>query len=115
MLFLEYPACITCRKAKKWLEENNLLFEDRHIKQNPPTKEELSSWQKKSGLSLRRFFNTSGQLYKSLNLKERLDDMSEEEQLSLLASDGMLVQRPLLIGEDFVFVGFKSAEWSALL
>ncbi len=115
MLFLEYPACITCRKAKKWLEENNLLFEDRHIKQNPPTKEELSSWQKKSGLSLRRFFNTSGQLYKSLNLKERLDDMSEEEQLSLLASDGMLVKRPLLIGEDFVFVGFKSAEWSALL
>ncbi len=115
MLFLEYPACITCRKAKKWLEENNLLFEDRHIKQNPPTKEELSSWQKKSGLPLRRFFNTSGQLYKSLNLKERLDDMSEEEQLTLLASDGMLVKRPLLIGEDFVFVGFKSAEWSALL
>ena len=115
MLFLEYPACITCRKAKKWLEENNLLFEDRHIKQNPPTKEELSSWQKKSGLPLRRFFNTRGQLYKSLNLKERLDDMSEEEQLTLLASDGMLVKRPLLIGEDFVFVGFKSAEWSALL
>ncbi len=115
MLLVEYPGCITCQKAKKWLEENHLSFEDRHIKKDPPTAKELATWQKKSGLPLRRFFNTSGLVYKNLGLKDKLDTMSEEEQLALLASDGMLVKRPILVTEDRVFVGFKSAEWSVLL
>ena len=115
MLFLQYPPCSTCRKAQKWLEEHGVSYEARHIKEKNPTKEELQAWHARSGLHLKRFFNTSGQAYKSLGLKDKLPAMSEEEQLDLLASDGMLVKRPLLIGEDFVLVGFKPAEWEAAL
>ena len=115
MLFVEYPKCTTCKKAKKWLEENGFEFEDRDIKGDRPRKEELKKWHKESGLPLRRFFNTSGLVYKSLGLKEKLPTLSEEEQLELLASDGMLVKRPLLIGEDFVLVGVREAEWSSTL
>ncbi len=111
LLFLEYPKCTTCRKAKKWLEDHGTEFEDRDIKEKNPTAEELKEWYQRSGLPLKRFFNTSGLLYKSMNLKERLPDMTEEEQLALLATDGMLVKRPLLIGKDQVRVGFKEAEW----
>ena len=111
MLFIQYPPCSTCQKAKKWLDANGIVYEDRHIKENKPTYEELKAWHAKSGLPLKRFFNTSGLLYKSLNLKEKLPTMTEEEQLRLLATDGMLVKRPLLVGEDFVLVGFKEAEW----
>ena len=111
MLFLEYPPCSTCKKAKKWLDDNGVAYEARHIKENNPTYAELKQWHSRSGLPLKKFFNTSGLVYKSLNLKERLSGMSEEEQLHLLASDGMLVKRPLLVGEDFVLVGFKESEW----
>lgn len=112
MLFVEYPACSTCRKAKKFLDENGAAYTDRHIKEDNPTVDELKAWREKSGLPLKKFFNTSGQLYKALGLKDKLPEMSEEEQLALLASDGMLVKRPLLIGGDFVLVGFKPAEWA---
>ena len=115
MLFIEYPKCSTCQKAKKWLEAQNAAFESRHIKDNPPTRDELKRWLEKSGLPLKRFFNTSGLLYKELRLKDKLPTRSEEEQLTLLASDGMLVKRPILVGTDFVLVGFKEAEWSAAL
>lgn len=115
MLFLEYPKCTTCKKAKKWLEDHQADFEDRNIKEQNPTGEELKAWYKKSGLPLKRFFNTSGMLYKSMQLKDRLPDLSEEEQLKLLATDGMLVKRPLLIREDKVLVGFKEAEWAELI
>ena len=111
MLFVEYPKCTTCKKAKKWLEVPKVEFEDRNIKEQNPTAEELKAWHEKSGLPLKRFFNTSGMLYKSMQLKDRLPDMSEEEQLKLLATDGMLVKRPLLICKDKVLVGFKEAEW----
>lgn len=111
MLFVEYPKCTTCKKAKKWLEVHKVEFEDRNIKEQNPTAEELKAWHEKSGLPLKRFFNTSGMLYKSMQLKDRLPDMSEEEQLKLLATDGMLVKRPLLICKDKVLVGFKEAEW----
>jgi len=114
VLFLEYPKCSTCKKAKKWLEDNSVEFTDRHIKDENPTAEELSEWHKKSGLPLKKFFNTSGVLYKELKLKDKLPEMSEQEQLELLATDGMLVKRPLIIGENFVFVGFKEAEWEKL-
>lgn len=114
MLFIEYPKCTTCKKAKKWLEENKIEFEDRHIVENNPTVEELTSWYKQSGLPLKRFFNTSGNKYKELQLKDKLPEMSEEEQLSLLATDGMLVKRPLVVAENTVLVGFKEAEWEAL-
>lgn len=114
-LFLEYPPCSTCKKAKKWLDENHILYEDRHIKEKNPTVEELKKWHQISGLPLKKFFNTSGLLYKSLNLKEKLPSMTEDEQFELLASDGMLVKRPILTGEDFVLVGFKESAWSALL
>lgn len=110
-LFIQYPKCTTCQKAKKWLEENKISFIDRHIVEQNPTAEELKQWQAKSGLPLKRFFNTSGLLYKSMNLKEKLPEMSEEEQINLLATDGMLVKRPLIIGENLVLVGFKEAEW----
>ena len=100
MLFLQYPPCSTCQKAKKWLDEHNLSYTDRHIKQQNPSYEELKAWHEASGMPLKRFFNTSGLAYKALNLKERLPQMSEDEQLYLLASDGMLVKRPLLIAED---------------
>ncbi len=115
VLFVEYPACTTCKKAKKWLDERQVSYEDRHIKEQNPTLEELKQWHRDSGLPLKKFFNTSGQLYKSMNLKDKLPDMSEEEQYSLLASDGMLVKRPILVGTDFVLVGFKETEWEEKL
>ena len=112
MLLLCYPKCTTCQKAKKWLASNRLSFEERHIKNANPTAEELRTFQQKSGLPLKRFFNTSGMLYRSLGLKDKLPSMSEEEQLALLASDGMLVKRPLLVTDDTVLVGFREAEWA---
>lgn len=115
MLFLQYPPCSTCKKAKKWLDEHGVAYEARDIKQDNPTQEELRAWQARSGLPLKRFFNTSGQLYRSLQLKEKLPAMPEAEQLALLAGDGMLVKRPLAVGEDFVLVGFKEAEWEQML
>lgn len=113
MLFLCYPKCSTCQKAKAWLEERSISYDLRDIKQNNPTAEELTAWYRKSGLPLKKFFNTSGLQYKALGLKDRLPGMDEEEQLDLLAADGMLVKRPILAGEDFVLVGFKPAEWEA--
>lgn len=115
MLFLQYPPCSTCKKAKKWLDENGLSYTDRHIKEDNPSYEELKTWYEQSGLPLKRFFNTSGLAYKSLHLKERLPDMTEEEQLQLLASDGMLVKRPLLVTDHAVLTGFKEAQWAELL
>ncbi len=115
MLFLQYPPCSTCKKAKKWLDDHGVAYEARDIKQDNPTQEELRAWQARSGLPLKRFFNTSGQLYRSLQLKEKLPAMPEAEQLALLAGDGMLVKRPLAVGEDFVLVGFKEAEWEQTL
>ena len=115
MLFIEYPPCTTCKKAKKWLQDNSLEFTARHIKEANPTAEELSLWQEKSGLELKKFFNTSGMIYRDLGLKDKLPTMSREEQLALLASDGMLVKRPILVTEDAVLVGFKEAQWQALL
>ena len=115
MLFVEYPKCSTCQKAKRFLEENGLAFEDRHIKENRPAAEELRTWRETSGLPLKKFFNTSGLKYKELGLSAKLPTMSEEEQYALLASDGMLVKRPVLVGADFVLVGFKEAEWRAKL
>lgn len=114
MLFVCYPKCTTCQKAKKWLTEKELEFEERDIKTENPTKEELTVWYQKSGLPLKRFFNTSGMLYKEMKLKDRLPKMSEEEQLALLATDGMLVKRPILVTEDNVLVGFKEKEWETL-
>lgn len=111
MLFVEYPKCTTCKKAKKWLEENGVEFTDRHIVEDNPTKEELKEWYAKSGLPLKRFFNTSGIKYKEMKLKDKLPEMSEEEQLELLATDGMLVKRPILIGETFAIPGFKEQLW----
>ena len=113
MLFIEYPPCSTCKKAKAWLDDNGFAYETRHIKEENPTYEELKAWQAKSGLPLKRFFNTSGLQYKALNLKDKLPQMTEAEQLQLLATDGMLVKRPLLIGDDFVLTGFKQADWEA--
>lgn len=115
MLLLEYPSCSTCKKAKKWLEENGVAYEDRHIKEQNPTLEELKEWHRKSGQPLKKFFNTSGQLYRGMGLKDKLPSMSEEEQYQLLSTDGMLVKRPLVIGEDYVLIGFKEAEWSGKL
>ena len=115
MKFICYPKCTTCQKAQKWLDDNKIEYEFRDIKPNNPTLDELTEWYKKSGLPLKKFFNTSGLLYKSLDLKSKLTTMTEDEMLKLLASDGMLVKRPLLIGDSFVLVGFKEAEWSAIL
>lgn len=112
VLFIQYPSCSTCRKAKNWLTEHKINFEDRHIVENTPTVEELTSFYKKSGLPLKKFFNTSGQVYKELGLKDKLAQMSEKEQLELLASNGMLIKRPLLITDNSVLVGFKEADWS---
>lgn len=114
MLFIQYPKCKTCQKAKKWLDENNIEYTDRHIKEENPSYEEFKSWYEKSGLPLKKFFNTSGVLYKSMQLKDKLPDMSDEEQLRLLASDGMLVKRPLVVKCDTVLIGFKEAEWEVL-
>lgn len=111
MIFLEYPKCTTCKKAKKWLEEHKVSFTDRDIKLDNPTAEELKTWYTRSGMPLKKFFNTSGNLYKELGLKDKLPTMSEEEQLDLLATDGMLVKRPLIITEEFVLIGFKDQEW----
>ena len=113
--FICYPKCTTCQKASKWLDENNIGYEFRDIKTENPTLEELTAWYKLSGLPLRKFFNTSGLLYKSMELKTKLPDMTDEEMLALLATDGMLVKRPLAIGDGFVLVGFKEAEWEAHL
>ncbi len=115
MLFIEYPPCTTCKKAKKWLQDNGLEFTARHIKEENPTVEEIDAWQVKSGLELKKFFNTSGLVYKALGLKDKLPAMSREEQLRLLASDGMLVKRPILVTEDTVLVGFKAEQWEKLL
>lgn len=115
MLFLCYPKCTTCQKAKAYLEEKGKPFEVRDIKLDNPSAGELEQWWKRSGLPLKRFFNTSGIQYKALGLKEKLPSMSEAEQIQLLASDGMLVKRPLLVGEDFVLVGFRPGEWDGKL
>lgn len=115
MLFIEYPKCTTCQRAKKWLDDNKIKYEDRHIKENNPTYDELKKWYEQSGLPLKKFFNTSGLLYKSLGLKDKLQSMSEEEQLRLLASDGMLVKRPIIIGENVILTGFREKDWEAIL
>ena len=111
MLVLVYRKCSTCQKALKWLEDNQVNFDERPIKEENPSYDELKEWYQKSGLPLKKFFNTSGLLYKELKLKDKLPTMSEEEQLQLLATDGMLVKRPLVVGDDFVLTGFKEAEW----
>lgn len=115
MLFLKYPKCTTCKKAKKWLEDNNVCFEDRHIVESNPSADELRLWHSKSGLPLKKFFNTSGLKYKSLGLKDKLPAMSEDEMFAILSEDGMLVKRPIVVGDDFVLVGFKEAQWRAAL
>lgn len=112
MLFICYPKCSTCQKAKKWLEEHKIEYTERHIVENNPSYDELKEWYEKSGLPLKKFFNTSGMLYKERKLKDKLPMMSEEEQLQLLATNGMLVKRPLVVNNDMVLVGFKQAEWS---
>lgn len=112
MLFICYPRCSTCQRAKKWLDERGVSYEERHIKEEKPTAEELLQWQSASGLPMTRFFNTSGQLYRQMELKDKLPTMSNSEMAALLAADGMLVKRPLLVGEDFVLVGFREKEWA---
>ena len=114
MLFIQYPPCTTCKKAKAWLDAHGLSYDDRHIKLNNPTFEELKHWHTVSGLPLKKFFNTSGLLYKSMNLKDRLPTMTEEEQLQLLATDGMLVKRPIVVKGNVVLTGFKEADWEKL-
>lgn len=114
MLFIQYPPCSTCQKAKKWLEDNGISYTERHIKEQNPSYEELKHWHQVSGLPLKRFFNTSGLLYKSLGLKDKLPTMTEEEQLRLLATDGMLVKRPVAVKGDVVLTGFKESEWARL-
>lgn len=115
MLFIEYLKCTTCQKARKWLVANEISFQSRHIREEAPSADELKSWHSLSGLPLKKFFNTSGLKYKELRLKDKLPNMSEEEQITLLASDGMLVKRPILVGGGFVLVGFREAEWTAAL
>lgn len=115
MLFLEYPKCSTCKKAKKWLDEHQVAYDDRHIVEENPTFEELKDWHGRSGMSLKKFFNTSGMLYKEMKLKDKLPNMSEEEQLQLLATNGMLVKRPLIVDGNTVITGFKEAEWTEKL
>ena len=111
ILFNEYPKCSTCKKAKKWLDDHEIRYDDRHIVENNPSKDELKEWLAKSNKPVRKFFNTSGQLYRELGLKDKLDSMSEDEQLEVLASDGMLIKRPLVVGDDFVLSGFREKEW----
>lgn len=115
MQFICYPTCSTCQRAKKWLEANGYAFEERHIKEAKPSLDELKGWYARSGLPLKKFFNTSGLQYKTLNLKDKLPTMNEEAQLALLATDGMLVKRPILVGTDFVLVGFKESDWASAL
>lgn len=115
MLFVCYPKCTTCKNAQKWLDENNTEYVQRDIKTDNPSYDELKEWTEKSGLPIKRFFNTSGLIYKSMGLKDKLAEMSDEEKLKLLATNGMLVKRPLLVGENFVLVGFKQPEWERIL
>ena len=115
MTFICYPKCTTCQKARKWLDENHIAYDFRDIKLENPTYDELSAWHQRSGLPLKKFFNTSGLQYKALGLKDKLPGISEAEQLALLATDGMLVKRPLLVGDSFVLTGFRAAEWEAAL
>ncbi|MEF2560508.1 MAG: arsenate reductase family protein [Eggerthellaceae bacterium] len=116
VIFLEYPKCSTCKKAKKWLDERGVDYIDRHIVEDNPSADELRGWQAKSGLPLRRFFNTSGMLYRELGVKKRFEEgMTDDEAFELLATNGMLVKRPLVIGDDFVLIGFKEAEWEERL
>lgn len=115
MLFVEYSKCTTCQKAKKWLDENGFEYTDRHIKEQNPTYNELKSWYAQSGMPLKKFFNTSGLLYKSMGLKDKLPSMSEEEQLKLLATDGMLVKRPIIVTDTVVLTGFREKEWAEKL
>ena len=115
MLFVCYPKCTTCQKAQKWLDETGAAYTVRNIKEDNPTRAELEQWHQRSGLPLKRFFNTSGLQYKALGLKDKLPEMSQEEQLDLLATDGMLVKRPILVGDEVVVVGFRQAEWEAAL
>ncbi|MDD6191280.1 MAG: arsenate reductase family protein [Firmicutes bacterium] len=115
MLFLCYPKCTTCKKAKKWLDENNIEYSERHIAEENPSYEELKEWHGKSGLPVKKFFNTSGMIYRDMKLKDKLPDMSEDEQLKLLATNGMLVKRPMVIDGDNVLVGFREAEWEETL
>lgn len=111
MLFIEYPKCSTCKKAKKWLDDHNIKYEDRHIIENNPTFDELKEWYHKSNLDIKRFFNTSGMLYKEMNLKDKLPNMNEDEMLEILSTNGMLVKRPLIISNDVILTGFKEKEW----
>ena len=113
-VFIEYPKCSTCKKAKKWLEENNIEFEDRHIIEETPTVKELTKWIKESELDIKKWFNTSGLKYKELNLKEKLSNMSDKEKIELLASDGMLIKRPILVSDKGIYVGFKEEKWKSL-
>lgn len=115
MLFIHYPKCTTCQKAKKWLDSHNISYTERHIKEENPTLEELTQWYKASGLPLKKFFNTSGMLYREMGLKDKLADMPEEEQLKLLSSDGMLVKRPIIVKGDTVLTGFREKEWEEKL
>lgn len=115
MLFIEYPKCSTCQKAKKWLDEHGITYTDRHIKDENPTYDELKCWYEQSGLPLKKFFNTSGLLYKSMHLKDKLPCMTEEEQLRLLATDGMLIKRPLIVADSTILTGFRPAEWESKL
>ncbi|WMC94085.1 arsenate reductase family protein [Kineothrix sp. MB12-C1] len=115
VLFVEYPKCSTCKNAGKWLRDHEVDYEDRHIKEDRPKAAELKEWHEKSGLDLKRFFNTSGILYKEMQLKDKLPGMTQEEKYDLLASDGMLVKRPIVVGKDFVLVGFKEEEWTEKL
>lgn len=115
MLFVEYPKCTTCKKAKAWLDENKIEYEDRNIKEQNPAYEEIQVWFKKSGEPLKKFFNTSGLLYKSMQLKDKLNSMTEDEQISLLASDGMLVKRPIVVDGDLVLIGFNKEKWESML
>ncbi len=115
MLFVEYPKCSTCQKAKKWLIANSVSFDDRHIVEERPTAQELKKWIGMSGLPIQKFFNTSGNLYKSMELKNRLPELSDDEKIELLASNGMLVKRPIVVGDNFVLVGFKEEQWQNAL
>lgn len=115
VLFLEYPKCSTCKKAKGWLDSHGITYEDRHIKEDNPTAAELEEWHKKSGLDIKRFFNTSGNLYKEMKLKDKLPEMSLKEKYELLSTDGMLVKRPVIVGDGFVLTGFKESEWEEAL
>lgn len=112
MLFLEYPKCSTCQKAKKWLDEHKIVYTERHIVEDNPTYEELKEWYEKSGMPLKKFFNTSGLVYKNMQLKDKISTMSEEEQLKLLATDGMLVKRPVIVDDNMIIMGFRENEWT---